>query len=279
MKITQLNVYPVKSLRGIALERAVLEPRGLAYDRQWMVVDDAGRFVTQRQLPRMAQVSVSLEADSLVLEHPEAESLAIELARSDRPRLTAYVWDDACQALDEGEEAADWLTGVLGELRGSRLRLVRFAAPHRRRVADDFLRPGDVAHTAFADGFPFLVTSEASLTALNEVLRAKGLSPVPMSRFRPNIVVQGALPFAENGWDTLSAAAGHIRLGIRKPCQRCKITTVDQHSGEIAVPGEPLRTLVAMNTVAAPGGYFGQNAILLAGEGATMALGDSLRAR
>lgn len=276
MHVTELNIYPVKSLRGIAVGRAELGTRGLAHDRQWMVVDQVGRFVTQRQLPAMARIAVRLEADRLVLEHPDAEPLSVELARDDQPRLTAYVWDDACQALDEGDQAADWLTGVLGNLQGSRLRLVRFDTTHRRPLASRSLQ-GEQAHTAFADGFPFLLTAESSLEALNEVLREKGLSPVPMSRFRPNIVVQGSMPFAENGWGDISTPDGRFRLGVRKPCQRCKITTVDQHSGDIAVPGEPLRTLVAMRTVTAPGGYFGQNAILLAGEGETIALGDGLQ--
>ncbi|TFH85201.1 MOSC domain-containing protein [Billgrantia azerbaijanica] len=276
MHITQLNVYPVKSLRGIALEQAELGVRGLPYDRHWMVVDDVGRFVTQRQLPRMAQVAVRLDADALVLEHPEAPPLSIELARDDQPSLTAYVWEDRCRALDEGAEAARWLTGVLGDLKGSGLRLVRFAPDQQRRVDPHYQR-GEQAHTAFADGFPFLVTSEASLATVNAVLEKKGLDPVPMSRFRPNIVVAGGEGFAENGWDELHGVEGRFRLGLRKACQRCKITTVDQHSGEIRVPGEPLRTLVEMSAhFGRPGGFFGQNATLLAGEGERLRVGESL---
>jgi len=276
--IAQLHVYPVKSLRGIALEQAELGVRGLPWDRRWMVVDDVGRFVTQRQMPRMAQVAVRLEADALVLEHPEAPPLSIELACNDQAPLTAHVWEDRCRALDEGAEAAGWLTSVLGDLKGSGLRLVRFAPDERRAVDARYLR-GEGAHTAFADGFPFLVTSEASLAAVNATLAEKGLDPVPMSRFRPNIVVAGAAGFAENGWDELHGTGGRYRLGLRKACQRCKITTVDQHSGEIRVPGEPLRTLVEMSAhLGKPGGFFGQNATLLAGEGETLRVGESLTA-
>lgn len=276
MKITQLNIYPVKSLGGISLERTELGVRGLAHDRQWMVVDDIGRFVTQRQLPQMARITVGLDDEALMLSHPGTAPLRIPLQRDDQPRLPVQVWDDQCQALDEGAEAAAWLGAVLGDVKGSGLRLVRFAPDQQRNVEPHFLGPGEQAHTAFADGYPFLVVSEASLAEVNRVLETKGLAPVPMARFRPSIVVDAAEPFAENGWGELSLQGGAVRLGLRKPCQRCKITTVDQATGEIVVPGEPLRTLVQMNTRPAPGGYFGQNAILLAGEGRTLAVGEAL---
>jgi len=279
VKITQLNIYPVKSLGGIALEAAELTAEGLAWDRRWMVVDDVGRFVTQRQLPAMACIRVHLEADALVLSHPEAVPLRVPLAVGALPRIPVYVWEDRCEALDEGAEARDWLGDVLGDWRGSGLRLVRFAPEQRRAVEPHYLAPGERAHTGFADGYPLLVVSEGSLDEVNRRLAAKGLDPVPMSRFRPSLVVDHATPFAEDGWDTLAAADGAWRLGLRKPCQRCKITTVDQHSGEIAVPGEPLRTLVEMNTRAAPGGYFGQNAIVLEGEGMRLSVGDDITVR
>lgn len=275
MKIVELNVYPVKSLGGIRLEKASVGVRGLAYDRRWMVVDQVGRFVTQRQLPAMARVSVRLDSDRLVLEHPEAEPLAIALARREQARLTAYVWDDACQALDEGEVAAEWLTRVLGDLRGSRLRLVRFDDTRQRPVEARYLK-GEKAHTAFADGYPFLIASQASLDALNQRLIDKRLAALPMNRFRPNIVIEGAPAFAEDGWDELALQAGGCRFGLRKPCQRCKITTVDQVRGVVAVPGEPLQTLIEMKTLPLPGAYFGQNATLLEGEGRSIAVGDPL---
>lgn len=276
MRVSALNCYPVKSLRGISLERATLGVRGLAYDRNWMVVDQVGRFVTQRQMPPMARVSTHLENGWLVLKHPEAEPLAIELARRDQPRLTAYVWADACQALDEGEEAAAWLTAVLGDLRGSKLRLVRFDDEHRRPVEARYLQ-GEQAHTAFADGYPFLIAAEASLEALNHSLGRKGIEPLPMNRFRPNIVVEGSPAFAEDGWQDVSEQEGRYRFGIRKPCQRCKITTVDQASGTIEVPGEPLQTLIQMKTQPLrPGAYFGQNATLLEGAGQTIKVGDEI---
>ncbi|MBZ0329325.1 MOSC N-terminal beta barrel domain-containing protein [Halomonas sp. ANAO-440] len=275
MKISGIHLYPVKSLSGITLERAELGERGIAHDRNWMVVDDVGRFVTQRQMPAMARIAVRLESDRLLLEHPEVAPLAIELARSGQPSLTAYVWEDACRALDEGPEAAQWLKTVLGDWKGSGLRLVRFA-PDEHRAVEPFYQQGENAHTAFADGYPFLIASEASLAALNQTLQRKGLSPLPMNRFRPNIVVEGAAPFAEDGWSELGSPEGY-RFGIRKPCQRCKITTVDQATGNIAIPGEPLKTLMEMKTQPfRPGAYFGQNATLLEGRGQFIAVGDSL---
>ncbi|MCE8032625.1 MOSC domain-containing protein [Billgrantia tianxiuensis] len=276
MRIAELNIYPVKSLSGITLERATLGVRGLAYDRHWMVVDQVGRFITQRQMPGMARVTVRLERDALVLEHPEAQPLVIALERRDQPRLTAYVWDDTCQALDEGEEASRWLTAVLGDLRGSALRLVRFDDEHRRPVDSRYLKEEE-AYTAFADGFPFLVASTASLEALNRELQQKGLVPLPMNRFRPNVVIEGSLAFAEDGWSEVAAREGHYRFGLRKPCQRCKIITIDQSSGAIDVPGEPLQTLIQMKTQPLrPGAYFGQNATLLEGAAQTIGVGDEL---
>jgi len=276
VKITQLVIYPVKSLGGIALDDACLTAEGLARDRRWMVVDDVGRFVTQRQMPAMATIRVSVESEALVLSHPGVEPLCVPLAARGLTRRSVTVWEDRCDALDEGPEARAWLRAVLGDLRGSGLSLVRFATDHRRRVEPHSLAPGEEAHTGFADGFPFLVSSTATLAELNRRLLAKGLEPVPMSRFRPNIVVETAAPLAEDDWCELAAADGRWRLGLRKPCQRCKIITVDQRSGVIALAGEPLRTLVEMNARLAPGGYFGQNAILLAGDGARLSVGDTV---
>ncbi|WP_416140018.1 MOSC domain-containing protein [Halomonas sp. HK25] len=277
MRISQLNIYPVKSLGGIPLDAARLTAEGLAWDRRWMVVDDVGRFVTQRQLPAMARIRVTLESDALVLTRPGEEPLHVPLAAQGRERLSVYVWEDRCDALDEGVEAREWLARVLGDLRGSGLRLVRFAPDHRRRVEPDFLAEGEQAHTGFADGYPFLVATTASLAALNRALEASGGEALPMDRFRPNIVIEGAEPFAEDGWREIGADGWW--LGLRKPCQRCKITTVDQQSGEIRHPGEPLKTLMTLKPrLAWKGAFFGQNAILLAGEGQRLRAGDRVTA-
>ncbi|MBB3141275.1 MOSC domain-containing protein [Halomonas organivorans] len=277
MRITQLNIYPVKSLRGITLEQSTLTERGLAFDRHWMVVDARGRFVTQRERPAMARVTVRLEANRLVLEHSEAAPLAVPLERHGLERLEVSIWKDTCEALDEGVEAAEWLTAVLGGADDGGLRLVRFPEERRREVEADYLR-GESAHTAFPDGYPLLVTHQASLERLNERLVAKGCDAVPMSRFRPNIVVEGDAPFAEVDWDEVAVESG-VRLGLRKPCKRCKIITQDPLTGEAPMPKEPLKTLVEMDTQPGwKGAFFGQNAIPLEGVGQMLYVGQALTA-
>ncbi|MFW5969751.1 MAG: MOSC domain-containing protein [Halofilum sp. (in: g-proteobacteria)] len=278
MQITELNVYPVKSLRGVALHDARLTPRGLAYDRNWMVVDADRRFVTQREIPPMARISVHMTETALVLEHPDSEPLAISLTRSDQPRLAVTIFRDRCEALDEGDEAAAWLRAVLGRAHSRELRLVRFADDRRREVEPDWLR-GEQAHTAFPDGYPLLVTAQTSLAALNERLMGKGLEPVPMNRFRPNIVVNGGTPFSEREWDELTTDGNRWRIGLRKPCKRCGVITVDQETGETPVLKEPLKTLAEMATQPdMKGAFFGQNAIVLAGDGQTIRIGESVTA-
>lgn len=281
-EVVALTIYPVKSLQGISLNDAQLGVRGLAHDRNWMIVDDDGHFVTQRQIQKMATIRVALSDQSLVLSHADVDDLKVPLQLESPVRRDVVVWGDQCKALDAGDEASSWLTAVLGEYKGQRLHLVRFADDTRRDVDPDYLQDED-SHTAFADGFPFLITTEASLDALNQQLGERGASPVGMERFRPSIVLRGldgaGHPFAEDGWRRVSEQSGAYELGIRKPCQRCKITTVDQQTGQIAEPAEPLRTLAAMNTQPTlKGAFFGQNAILSSGEGMSIAVGDRLLA-
>ncbi|WP_409522358.1 MOSC domain-containing protein [Nitrincola sp. MINF-07-Sa-05] len=287
-EVVALTIYPVKSLQGISLNDAQLGVRGLAHDRNWMIVDDEGHFVTQRQIPKMATIRVALSDQSLVLSNPDADDLKgfddlkVPLQLEASVQRDVVVWGDQCKALDAGDEASTWLTTVLGEFKGQKLHLVRFADDTRRNVDPNYLQDEE-AHTAFSDGFPFLITTEASLDALNQQLRERGASPVGMERFRPSIVlrdIDGAgQPFAEDGWKQVREQSGAYELGIRKPCQRCKITTVDQQTGQISEPAEPLRTLAAMNTQPTlKGAFFGQNAILSSGEGVRIAVGDRLLA-
>jgi len=281
-EVVALSIYPVKSLQGIPLTDARLSVRGLVHDRNWMIVDDEGHFVTQRQIPKMATIRVALTDQSLVLSHEGVEDLEVPLQLNSSVRRDVVVWRDLCKALDAGDKASAWLTSVLGEFKGQALHLVRFADEVQRTVDPAYLI-NEEAHTAFADGFPFLVTTEASLDALNRQLSERGAGKVGMERFRPNIVLRAVAgagqPFAEDGWASLREQEEAYALGIRKPCQRCKMTTVDQQTGLIAEPAEPLRTLAAMNTQPElKGAFFGQNAILSFGEGATIALGDRLLA-
>lgn len=274
--VTALNIFPVKSLQGIALARAKLGVRGLEYDRNWMITDAGYHFVTQRQIAKMASVQVSITATQIILASADKAPLKIDLRHEIKNIVRAIVWKDSCEAQDEGEEAAEWLSDVLGSKQYPSLRLIRFHPECIRTVETDYLRDEE-AHTAFSDAYPFLLTAEESLAKLNKNLRDKGAEKITMNRFRPNIVVCGLEPFAEDVLDNLQHESGFYKLGLRKPCQRCKITTVDQKTGRITDHKEPLNTLANMNqSTERPGAFFGQNAILVDGNGATISIGDRL---
>ena len=273
VEVIGLYVYPVKSLAGIEMDSARMGIRGLEHDRMWMVTDSDFRFVTQRQFPKMATVSVGIEQDELILDHPDVPPLGVLIDQGGN-NCVARVWDDDCTAIDVGSEASQWLTEVLGTWKGQPLHLVKFSRDFQRHVDPDCLQ-GVESHTGFADGFPFLVTNQASLSFLNKQLCERGQESVPMNRFRPNIVIQGLPALGENEIDTLSGE--FFQLGLRKPCSRCKTITVEQETGVIPNQFEPLQTLVKSNPFKQlNGAYFGQNAILLHGEGQTIAKGNFL---
>jgi uncharacterized protein YcbX len=228
-RLTGLFRYPVKSCRGTALERAELSASGVRHDRRWMAVDEDGGFLTQRAHPRLCLVRPALTDGELALEAPGMERLQVPENGSGR-RVTVDIWSDRTQAMDAGDEAARWLSDFLD----IPCRLVRHADDAIRRVDPVFAR-GDADQVHFADAYPFLLTSAESLEALNERLP----EPLPMNRFRPNLVVAGAEAFAEDGWTEIRI--GEVVFSVVKPCTRCKVTTVDQETGRVGE--EPLRTL------------------------------------
>jgi uncharacterized protein len=252
IKVDSLFVYPVKSCAGIALSRAQVTPRGLRYDREWMVVTPQGRFLSQREAPRMALVTTALDPDSLHLTAPGLPRLTVPLVRAVRTDATEVtVWGDTLLATDEGDAAASWL----GEHLGRDVRLVRFDDA-RHRPTDPTWSQGLDGSSAFADGYPVLVISRASLDDLNARLPA----PIPLDRFRPNVVLLGCVPYAEDGIAALSGET--VKLRLVKPCTRCSITTVDQATG-VPQGDEPLRTLRTYRWDAALRGVkMGQNAIV-----------------
>ncbi|WP_176080122.1 MOSC domain-containing protein [Paraburkholderia tropica] len=276
--IRALFVYPVKSCGAIALDHAQLETQGLAWDRHWMVVDANGRFVSQREYASMARIVPVFAQDGVQLSMDGVSGgLYLPFApRGDEARVQATVWGDTFEALDEGDEAAHWFTRALGVP----VRLVRFAHDVTRLASKKWTLDQD-APTQFADGFPILVTSESSLAELNARLAAKGAPALPMSRFRPNIVVDGGEAFDEDFIDTLSIededGGEAVVLRFVKPCARCPITTIDQLSGERDAqwPAEPLDTLQTFRADARVDGglTFGQNATVLAGAGKRLAVG------
>ena len=250
LRLSALYRFPVKSLAGEALQRVAVDDLGLWGDRRWMVVDAAsGRFLTQRQFGRMAQIGARWrDAATLELSAPGQADLTVAVPPADEALRGVTVWDDALEAPDAGEAAAQWLSALLGR----DCRLVHVPEQRARQVDRDYARAGD--KVGFADGFPLLLIGQASL----DDLAARVGRPLEMLRFRPNLVVEGAAPYAEDGWGRLRI--GEVEFERVKPCSRCAIPTLDPHSGERAADGEPLRTLASYRRDA-DGVYFGQNLI------------------
>jgi len=271
IKVAGLYIYPVKSCRGTALERALLTNAGLQHDREWMVVTPAGRFLTQRDTPRLALVVPAITEGGLVLTAPGMPELTVPLAGrltgASSPPIEVTVFDDTCLARDEGDDAARWFSQFLGR----EARLVRFD-PTRVRATDPAWSKGLPGESKFADGYPVLVLSRASLDDLNARLPA----PLPINRFRPNLVLEGCEPYEEDRIGTLQGPGFELRLV--KPCTRCSITTTDQATATVT-GDEPLRTLRTYRwDKQLRGIVFGQNAIVAGGAGQTIAQGMSLNA-
>jgi hypothetical protein len=265
ISLAALHLYPVKSCRGVPAAEATVTAAGLEHDREWMIVTPEGRFLTQREEPRLALVATAVDAAALTLSSAGAGSIRVPLEQHGDAREVT-VWRDRCVGLDQGEDAARWLTDLLGRA----VRLVRFAAG-QRRLSDPVWTGGLEAQNRFSDGFALLATSLASLADLNSRLPR----PLPMDRFRPNLVLDGLPPYGEDALADL--VAGTLRLRRVKPCTRCRITTTDQGTG--VVDGEePLRTLKMYRwDPALRGVTFGQNLIVVAGAGARLRVGDTLQ--
>lgn len=247
--VSGLWTYPVKGCRGIPLEASPVAVEGLRHDRQWMIVDRTGRFVTQREFPRMCQIGTRIADESLQLDSPDGPPLSVALG-ANGPRAAVTVWRDSVSAIDAGDDAANWISGVLG----SDLRLVRFD-PAGERPCNPAWAGDSGAHTRFADGYPVLVIGEASLADLNSRLRA----PLPMDRFRPNLTLAGIGAFEEDHIDRLDFGA--VELQLVKPCTRCQVTTTDQETGQVGA--EPLTTLGRYRMNPDLGGVtFGMNAVV-----------------
>jgi uncharacterized protein YcbX len=280
--IEQLWVYPVKSCAGVALNEAELTDTGLAYDRAWMVVDDQGEFVTQRELPHMALIQPAFKLGQLVLRAPGMLALHLALDAAESP-LKVRVWDDEVMAYDMGDVAAQWFSDFLGpdapaDLK--RLRLARFD-PEVTRACDSRWTGGREANTQFADGFGLLVTSTASLVELNDRLARAGEAPVTMQRFRPNIVLGGIEAHDEDRLGAMTITTGADSEAVIepvKPCARCPIpnidpvTAVSTHAVSDALQGyrRDARVKGAIT--------FGMNAIVLQGDGQVLRVGQQMSA-
>ena len=277
--LTALTLYPIKSCAGIALQEATLTAAGLMHaqihDREWMVVDAQGEFLSQRSHPLMALITPRLDvsAGTLILHAPDLSPLALPLARptaeSAAPTLQVRVWDDLVSADDCGDAAAQWFSQALGIA----CRLVRFPAQGRRVTNTRWTGHADVP-TQFSDGYPYLLISEASLADLNQRLVAQGREPLPMNRFRPNLVIDGVDAFEEDYIDTLGI--GGALLQPVKPCARCTIPSVDQASGLIGPDPLDILSAYRAHPRLAGGIAFGMNVILLQGEGQVVKLGQEI---
>ena len=264
-----MHVYPVKSCGGVTLTESMLVETGLEYDRAWMVVDPAGRFVTQRELPRMALIQPTLKSLEMMLRAPGMLTLHIALDTVEEP-VRATVWDDEVAAYDMGDLCAQWFSDFLGRP----LRLVRFD-PEQKRVCDPRWTGDISAETAFADGFPILVTSQAGLNELNRRLEAQGDAAVTSARFRPNLVLDGLEAHGEDSLDEIvfDTAGGPVRLKLVKPCPRCPIPDVDPLTAETGhAVGDALSAYRA--DVRLDGRItFGMNAVIVEGTGRVLRTG------
>ncbi|MEU7723401.1 MOSC domain-containing protein [Streptomyces tibetensis] len=264
-----IHVHPVKAIRGLAPAQAVVEPWGLAGDRRWVLIDDGGKVVTQRQQPRLALVAAGLlPGGGVRLSAPGMPSLAVPVPRPSAT-VPVEIFRDKVEAVPAEEAAAHaWCSSHLG----IEVRLVHLDDPATRRpLAPEYARPGETV--SFADGFPLLLTTTASLDALNSLIAQgeyAGEGPLPMNRFRPNVVVTGTPAWAEDDWSRLSI--GDVPFRVAKPCGRCVVTTTDQDTGERG--REPLFSL-GRHRRRDGKLVFGQNLVPLSR--GTIRVGDPLR--
>jgi uncharacterized protein YcbX len=263
--VTALFVYPVKSMRGIPYREARVSATGLEWDRQWMVIDAQGTFLSQRTHPRLAQIVPEITADALVLNAPDTQALRVPFTTTG-DEVPVRVWKDSCVGVEQGAAAHAWVSSFLGR----KVRLVRVAPDMRRHANREFA--GSVpAPLGFPDGYPMLVCNEASLEDLNQRLG----ETLPMERFRPNLVVSGLPAWAEDHIDTLTV--GPVTLRLVKPCTRCAIPSLDHRTGDPSI--DPLPVLRKFRfSKALRGIMFGENAVIVAGEGATIGRGTHCQA-
>ena len=274
-RIDALWLYPIKGCRGFRVPAATLAQTGLEVDgigdREWVVIDQRGEFMSQRELPKMALIETRLTGASLRLRAPGMLQLDVPFA-SEGEVLTVKVWDDEIAAVTQGEIADAWLTQFLG----LRCRLMRFD-PEASRVSNQKYTGAVTAPYKFADAFAVLVCSTASLSDLNARLAAQGSAIVAIERFRPNIVLDGIEAFDEDYIDqiVINGAINSARLQVVKPCVRCTVPNVDPATGDAGI--EPGATLASFRNDNRAGGLtFGVNAIVQAGAGARLSTGDAV---
>lgn len=232
MNLSEINIYPIKSLRGISLENSVIENRGLQFDRRWMLVNEDNKFLTQREFPKMAIVGVEITKNGLGVS-ADHKSLEIPFETETNETTSVKIWSSRCRAKVYEKKINEWFSDVLQ----TECKLVVMPEETTRKV-NYFYAVHQTDVVSFADGYPVLLIGEESLNDLNARLK----TPVLMNRFRPNLVVSGADAFAEDGWKQIKI--GNVVFHIVKPCGRCVMTTIDQANGK-KQGAEPLKTLAS----------------------------------
>lgn len=264
--LTEIWIYPVKSLGGIQLHEAIAERRGLQYDRRWMLIDENGRFVSQREIPAMALLGATIEPPYLKVFQKNNPAVFVEIPlktkAEDYAKTRVEIWGDRCTARLLDDRINHWFSKQLGQP----LRLV-FMPDTTRRKADGRYAPNG-QYVSFADGFPMLLIGQASLDELNRRME----KPLPMDRFRPNFVFEGGLPFEEDDWQDF--LINKVSFKGVKPCARCMIPTINQETAERAA--EPLKTLAAFRKFGQRI-LFGQNVILTDPSPGSIKVGDPVQ--
>jgi len=271
--ISRLFVYPVKSCAGVEVTQALLTEAGLDLDRAWMVVDEKGDFVSQRELPRMALVRPQLKHYEVIVRAPGMLALHLAIDGVEAP-VRVRVWDDEVAAFDMGDVAAQWFSDFLG----AKLRLVRFD-PEHRRLSNMTWTQGVESPNQFSDGFALLAVSEASLAELNRRLAGAGHAAVGMERFRPNIVLAGVEAHDEDRLDVLRIAADdEVHLRPVKPCARCPIPNIDPATAQSSPEVSDTLQAYRRNDIVGGAVTFGMNLIVLRGADQTLRVGQAVTA-
>lgn len=258
MHISELSIYPIKACRGIALETAEVTPKGFLWDREFMITDRSGKFLTQRKYPQLTSIEVKIDEENITLSAPSHPSIEVPATIAGE-EIEVQVWRSHLIAIDRGDLAAQWLQSVLKT--PDPLRLVQQTPRHIRTINPQYATREN-APVSFADGYPFLITNTASLAELNRRLEetySDRSQIVPMNRFRPNIVIESDRPFIEDEWQVLQI--GEVTFDLVKPCDRCIVTTTDQITGQQNELREPLKTLGTFRRFGKEGIMFGENAI------------------
>ncbi len=262
MRLSELNIYPIKSLAGIGLTQAAVERRGLEFDRRWMLVDENNRFLTQREFPKMATLRVRIGDSALEVTNEMGGKLEVPFEPANAKTVMVEIWSSRCKAAIFGDAINTWFSESLK----TECRMAKMPEATERKVNPDYAVHRD-DHVSFADGYPFMLLGQASVDDLNSRLT----DPLPMNRFRPNFVVEGSECFAEDGWKKIRI--GETVFHVVKPSERCVITTVDQAKGEKAGK-EPLKTFGEFRNRNGKL-LFGQNLIAENG-GGKISIGDAV---